>query len=808
MRLRNIVIVSLVSLLIFGWPTESASEASSGTSPGPKGTQQEAPVHRRFTTADDVLLSQFWFGPGIYRGEIIKFSPNRRYFSVVTERGLLDRNAPEDTIWIFTVADVQDFVRHFGPERGLAPKVLVRMASGRNGSAIDPNSLKWLDDSSAIAFLADKESSRCRYNQLLLAHIGSGAIEALTPDEQNVESFDIRATNSYVYEATAPRLLEVPTDQQNQSAWTLTGKSIWNILFPLESMVYKLSPFNQAGLWSVNHGHKQRLVEAKSHKPISLARNIATNNFLPPYLSLSPDGTSLVAITKAEHLSGWQKYRVPASLKNLYSHYTSLEAPMAYHLIDLNTGAEKVLVSAPCGLDAFWNNQQFAARWSGDGRSLLLPNTFLPLDVSDPRGIAERETQPFIAVLRLDTGKLSPLLPLKNNSKQENYGLSDLYFADGQTVVMNFDRTFWEFPVPPTEIYREEPDGTWKMTPEKQDPGLKTLPFDLEVRESINQPPVIAAVDRASGGIVELWDPNPQLKDVDIGTVQEIHGKDATGFEWEAGVVLPPDYVKHKLYPLVIQTHGYNRHQFLSNGLFSNSGAARALAASGIAVAQIGEDTRKIASEEEAAGAVALYRSVVKRLTDDEIVDPARVGAIGFSRTTYHVLAALTAKRPFLAAAQVSDGVDFGYWEYLTLVDSSTNDAAAREAEQINGGKPFWKRGLLNWWSRSPEFKMGNVASPLLLVQPGIQAVFADWEPYAVLRRLGKPVDLIMLPADTHPISNPRARLAFEDITVDWFRFWLQGYEHNAPEYDAGQYLRWRSFCTRKGLIERMGRLP
>jgi hypothetical protein len=90
---------------------------------------------------------------------------------------------------------------------------------------------------------------------------------------------------------------------------------------------------------------------------------------------------------------------------------------------------------------------------------------------------------------------------------------------------------------------------------------------------------------------------------------------------------------------------------------------------------------------------------------------------------------------------------------------------------------------------------MDKVQTPLLLLQPGPVSVFADWEPYAALRYLKKPVDLIMLQSGTHVMTNPTQRLASETINVDWFRFWLQDYEDPAPE-KAEQYKRWRELRT------------
>ncbi|HEX2715375.1 MAG TPA: prolyl oligopeptidase family serine peptidase, partial [Candidatus Acidoferrales bacterium] len=181
------------------------------------------------------------------------------------------------------------------------------------------------------------------------------------------------------------------------------------------------------------------------------------------------------------------------------------------------------------------------------------------------------------------------------------------------------------------------------------------------------------------------------------------------------------------------------------------------------------------------------FETLVRKLSAEGVIDPARVGAIGFSRSVYHVLAALVANRPKLAAASVTDGVNLGYFQYLASVDNGVG----WDAEAINGGKPFGAEGLKNWLARSPEFNMDKVQTPLLLLLAGVASAVADWEPYAALRYLKKPVDLIMLQPGSHVMTNPTQRLASETTNVDWFRFWLKGEEDPNPA-KAEQYNRWR----------------
>jgi hypothetical protein len=55
-----------------------------------------------------------------------------------------------------------------------------------------------------------------------------------------------------------------------------------------------------------------------------------------------------------------------------------------------------------------------------------------------------------------------------------------------------------------------------------------------------------------------------------------------------------------------------------------------------------------------------------------------------------------------------------------------------------------------------------------------------------------KPVDLIYFPHGTHIHQKPLERLESQQGSVDWFRFWLQGYEDPDPAKRA-QYKRWRA---------------
>src|SRR5207253_8613842 len=123
-----------------------------------------------------------------------------------------------------------------------------------------------------------------------------------------------------------------------------------------------------------------------------------------------------------------------------------------------------------------------------------------------------------------------------------------------------------------------------------------------------------------SGAAHLIWDPNPQLKNIKLGAADVIRWKDETGHEWEGGLVKPPDYTPGKRYPLVIQTHGFSKRQFLSSGIFTTAFAARALAAQGIAVLQMQWNPNNFVTPKEGPDQLAGFESVIRKLADEGLI--------------------------------------------------------------------------------------------------------------------------------------------------------------------------------------------
>src|SRR5260221_12529565 len=149
----------------------------------------------------------------------------------------------------------------------------------------------------------------------------------------------------------------------------------------------------------------------------------------------------------------------------------------------------------------------------------------------------------------------------------------------------------------------------------------------------MNTPPEIFAVDPSSGMKILLWDLNPQFARLRFARVEEITLRSADGQEFKGGLYYPLGYVKGKKYPLVIQTHAWNKHRFWIDGPWTTAFAAQPLAARGMFVLQADESYEDFDTLQEINREVLRLEVAIDRLADLDFIDREHVGAIGFSRT-------------------------------------------------------------------------------------------------------------------------------------------------------------------------------
>jgi len=741
---------------------------------------------RPFTVADDITLVHFG-DPYTAKADPVAFSPDGRYFVVDTERGLLDQNRPESTLRVFRTVDVYQFVLH--PEIESGPTPIWSFSESTYKDAPIITEIQWLMDSSEFSFLVKTHSGN---NQLFLANPKTKTIHPLTPEDQDVTAFRISDRNHFVYSVSSPDILHKAMEENLAPAISGTGRSLLDLMFPPNLYPSLKSTLNDiSDLWTVVHGKRFRVTDKSSGRPFHLYAEGQNA------LALSPDGNSVVTALPLRNVPAeWESLYPPADPSSQYriragsqdvEMFQGAGSVSEFVLIDLSTGEAKPLTGAPIGDAAGWW-QEARAAWSANGHEIVLSNTFLPPHMNNSHGQLNR---PCIAVINLQGGSVTCLegvRALTTKGFEEGYRfIEKVGFVSGDSgrVAVNYQLPGGSRG---TTNYVRLDDGSWRSNAPFDESRTQELPLDISVKQSFSDPPVLVATDNKTRTSRVILDPNPQLKDIDLGEASVLKWRDKNGRQWTGGLYKPPDYVPGQKYPLVLQTHDFFENQFEPSGVYPTAFAARELAGAGIMVLQVNQCTI-ISTVEEGPCNVAVYESAVDQLVADGLADSNRIGIIGFSRTCYHVLEALTTSKLHFKAASITDGVNFGYVEYITNVDSF-QDVVTRDANGVIGIPPFGD-GLQHWLERSPDFNMNKVTTPLQVVANGRPTLMEMWEPYAALRLLHKPVDLILLPGGTHILTNPGERMASQGGTVDWMRFWLQGYQDPDPA-KSGQYSRWQ----------------
>jgi hypothetical protein len=77
------------------------------------------------------------------------------------------------------------------------------------------------------------------------------------------------------------------------------------------------------------------------------------------------------------------------------------------------------------------------------------------------------------------------------------------------------------------------------------------------------------------------------------------------------------------------------------------------------------------------------------------------------------------------------------------------------------------------------------------------ESILGEWEWFAALTRLTRPVEMIVLQDGSHILQRPSDRIASQQGNVDWFCFWLKG-EYDADPAKKEQYERWRRMRSRQ----------
>ncbi len=296
---------------------------------------------------------------------------------------------------------------------------------------------------------------------------------------------------------------------------------------------------------------------------------------------------------------------------------------------------------------------------------------------------------------------------------------------------------------------------------------------------------------------VALTDLNPQMKQVALGEFESVEWTNQYGGKISGNLIRPIGYEQGKKYPLVI-TLTWPNNDFVCDGYYSTAFPPQPLASAGFLVLIFNMYNMTSPGATQPAGPPAIQEgetmqssveSAIDYLAKRGLADPDNVGIIGFSRSSWKVDYILThSKYNFRAASSADSGI-YNYGASWLFDGWGTP-----EYDAGYGGPPYGP-SLQAWLVGAPAFNGDKVRTPLLMEYTGHGyrgEPLNAYEFYTGLNTLKKPVELFFYPNGDHPLDTPFERVASLQRNVDWFRFWMQGYEGQASKYDPEQYSRWR----------------
>lgn len=724
-------------------------------------------MKRAVTVADSIRMTRFgdpfYADGGPANGIVARFSPNGEQFVVLLKKGNLQDNTNEYSLVLFKTS---------GAFHSPTPRTLVSMSSSSNRPAMQ--NMVWLKDNDTLLFLGERPGET---SQLYSFQCSTGKLTRLTNRDTSLTLFVTALGGdelAYVIESQASSFI---TDTVLRNGFNVTGESLSELIRGGYGAGEGFGAGGGPSLYIKRPGNRGEIKAKLEGRIDSLTESM---------IALSPDGTQLLIQTMPpairETWSGYEDQLLQTVLRHPAKHGIQ-STIQQYELVDTRTGASTPLFDAPISS----NGSEMA--WSPDGKSAVVSNVYLPLDVADAEERKRRATHTFLVEFKIPTRQFTIMsdedLRLLRWDEKANAVICDVGRIDSLTGKNT------------PKVYFKKNDETWSRVSGGGQARNSSLP-NIVLEEDMNTPPRIVAISADGGNKSLLMDLNPQFRDLDLAKVEEVSFKNSSGDDVKGGLYWPVNYVAGRKYPLVIQTHGWISDRFMMDGPWATAFAAQPLAGKGFFVLQLGElpDWHLAGTPKEAPSAMSAYESAIDYLDGKGLLDRNLVGIIGFSRACLYVTHTLAFSKSRIAAAVIANGMDADYFTYVVISNAAPDEAA--DYEGLNGGAPYGEAALSSWTKRVSAFHMDRVQTPLRIQAIGPASLLEEWNWFSGLYALGKPVEMVYLPNGTHILQKPWEQMVSQQGDVDWFCFWLKGEEDPDPA-KAEQYKRWRELRRLNG---------
>lgn len=672
--------------------------------------------------------------------------------------------------------------------RAWPPQTLLAVAATRDENYAEPflRQVRWVDDRTLV-FLAHVGDAPAQVYRL---DVATRQVDALTHETRPIVSYAVsRDLRRVLYAVQVPN----PPLREGASSVVVGSQSFWAV------------KFGQFDLRSQDRQYRYFVADGGARGPArALGESFAERNGAEPAVSLSPDGrwALLPHYEPSRQLAWGGRYPLVAELTRRIGPSLSID-PLGYFSRPsgyvarrmmawrLDDGQAQTVLDAPDDALPGGGQRRADRLWQGDGQSVVLAGTHLPPAPGGPV-----PTGSHIVEYWPDSGHWVVIAALAGRMRQAHAA------GNGHFVVVDGERR--------REFVRQA-EGRWQEVAGQSGPRAPSG-WTLQLDEGLNRPPDMVAAG-PGGRVVRLTRLHRQFDARTWGVMKPYAWHDAKGRPWEGGLMLPGRFDRGGRRPLVIQTYGFSPERFYLDGPneavgFTSAFAGRAFLREGILVLAMPWRASSGAPDEERGAVLAFMdgvRGAVDALAGQGLVDPARVGIIGWSATGERVLNLVTFSDLPIRAATMADGD--ANTLFSMAVTYGANDNLWVRAERINEGLPFGAT-LDRWVRNDPSLHTDCVRTALRIETYG-PWVLNNWDLYALLRRQYKPAEMVVIPGGAHALSRPGERMVSLQGNVDWFRFWLTGEARTEAMLPAetaeslqAQYTRWRQMAVLRQVDE------
>lgn len=528
--------------------------------------------------------------------------------------------------------------------------------------------------------------------------------------------------------------------------------------------------------------------KGKAARPLAGVSNATSNS--PPFVSVSPSGR-YAAVTTSPPVVSEDWVGLPLIIKPVAG-----DPVQSYHaeltLVDLKDGKHYAL----SGAQMSFPYNAFQIVWDEANDRLFVFDQFLSSErLAQLTELKDRQ-QPVSFEYSLKTKRPAALIdsgPVREKFRDSAIEIECVrYDSEKQTLFIKRGASF--------QLYARTDNG-WAKAASNENAGCQLdRTFDLFVDQYVDRPAQLFA-KLPDGEPVAIGEINTDLKGRFNPSVY-YEWTDKNGLAWHGGLTLPKGSGPDKRLPLIIQSHSFNPHNHVIEGAIGTSPgfSAQALASAGFAVFVMGSPKRDADGNDlyddkkEFEVFTEGYRSLIEELTRQNTIDPDRVGIMAWSRSGFWLQHALAFGGDLFAAATAADASSFGQFYYLYFHNwpgGFQNDYLT----QSGGATPFGS-GLDIWRQRDPVALAAPFSIPILMQQYG-KGLPSWWEPYVAMKEANEPAEYLIMPNTPHDPVKVKERYLVQSLSVDWFRFWLQGYEDPVREKED-QYARWREMRDKR----------